>query len=225
MFSEIKLFLADLVSHISKRMPLILTILLITILINVINIFSRICFDMSNINAEIFGIVTTVILVDFFIENDRKKERTKTIYCSYVSLDQALLRLQDVLIKGFELKDKCDLGNKTILIEKLNSDVLIQSKVKVLDIEMEGLYYLLDAAPDVYNYLNVLITSFNSIWPTEILSSVLSITSELDAFSKKLMENENNDSILETIVKIDTSILYVKNEIEKAKTEWNMIRY
>lgn len=200
----------EIILHLYKRISLIIVVLLLRIVAYLSNYYMKTNLNLENINAEIFSIFTTVILVDFFIERERTHEKFKILYCSYISTKQVITEIYCRLLNIFQVQEDSMLEDYELLKGKSIS-------TKKHDNQFE----LLTAAEYGKNEFNSLVTTFSMVWEDRVLSKALELKSMFWKLENEVLVDSSSEKVTQNVIEICKNLSFFKREIKKAEIKWN----
>lgn len=142
---------------------------------------------LSNLTSEFVGIAVTVFLVDFFVDQDRQRDRKQLAEASYVVLRRLVVRLQKNLRRALDFDSLDCLTHKTQIVKKLDQDDVLNQRRIVYRVpgrkeieRLENGIFLLDALEGAKKELQLTMTTFHFFWHSELFKEVVNLDSLLD---------------------------------------------
>lgn len=174
--------------HFLKRKVILFILVLVPLVLSAANHFMRIDGAiLTNLTSEFVGIAVTVFLVDFFVDQDRQKEREQLAEASYVVLRRLVARLQKNLRRALDFDSLDCLTHKAKIVKKLElEDILNRRKIvyrvpgrKDVD-RLENGIFLLDTLEGAKKELQLTMTTFHFFWLPELFKETVVLDSLLD---------------------------------------------
>ncbi|HHV71287.1 MAG TPA: hypothetical protein GXX38_01585 [Clostridia bacterium] len=142
---------------------------------------------MGNLVSEFIGIGVTVFLVDFFVDQDRQKERKQLADASYVVLRRIIKRLQKNLRIALDMDSIDCLTHKAKIVQKLEEENILDQQKIVYRVpgkkeisRLENGIFLLDALDGAKKELQLTMTTFHFFWSPELFTETVTLDNLLD---------------------------------------------